>query len=96
MLDKKAQCLALIHDMFQRQQLGSDIAPAAKFRLEGQLQLLLDCELMSWQEYVSHCESAMRDYDLSLPSKSYWQWCYNAGDIYIRIPLTQKEAPVYK
>jgi hypothetical protein len=51
---------------------------------------------MTWQEYIDNCENMMRDCELVLPSDTFWQWCDAQGGVYLRLPLAQKEAPVYK
>lgn len=81
--------------IYQRVQQGLDVSPAVRFRLEGQLQLLLDIGVMSWQEYQDECERQMNECGLRLPTQSYWHWCFNLGDVYLRLPIDMQEAPVY-
>ena len=82
--------------MFNILSQGLDIAPAAQYRLEGQFQLLLSLDAFTWENYISRCEASLEQYGLDLPESSYWQWCFNKGDIYLRLPLVMQEAPVYR
>ena len=85
-----------LNTMFTAISQGLDIAPAAHYRLEGQFQLLLSLNAFTWQGFVSRCESGLKQHGLNAPDYNYWAWCFNGGDVYLRLPLVMREAPVYR
>jgi len=73
---------------------GLGVSVAARFRLEGQLQLLLDAGVFSLADFQAKCEQWQTRYDTVPVDTAFWQWC--ALDNTLRLPLLDKPAPVYK
>lgn len=85
-----------MENMYAAMKENSDVSPALRYRLEGQLQLLLDAKVFSWDEYKARCEAMMCSHNLPLPTKDYWLWCCSGKAVHLRLPVIFPLAPVYR
>lgn len=71
---------------------NGDVSPAQRLRLEGQLQLLLDWQLLTWPQLKSIVEPAFKQATGSNVEAAFWQWCEQ--EQYCRLPYRTTLAPV--
>lgn len=78
--------------LYSQLKASGDITPAQRFRLEGQLQLLLDWQLLSWSQLKSLVGPAFRQATGLNVEANFWQWCEQQQ--YCRLPYRTTIAPV--
>lgn len=90
----KPQLLGELSELFERLGKGLDVSPSKRYKLEGQLELLLQLNLLDENELQTFCEKQLKAHKLSLPPEGFWQWAQEQGRFFIPAPMV--EAPVFK
>lgn len=90
----KDQLLRQLSCLYERLGKGLDVSPAMRYRLEGQLELLLQLGQLDAAELQDYCKQQLEANALALPPKGYWQWAQEQGRFFIPAPMV--EVPVFK
>ncbi len=89
-----ARATVLVDDIYARLEGGKDVSPAQLYRAEGQLNLLLEVELLDWDWLKALVGGAHANACGSDVEPLFWAWCHDSN--VFRLPIKMQEAPVYR
>jgi hypothetical protein len=85
--------LQQIDELYVRLEKGLDVAPAARYRLEGQAELLLTMGAVKRVFLQDYCATAYMRRCKKSVSPVFWRWAEKQGRFIL--PFAMQEAPVY-
>lgn len=92
------QAIRLVEDelgrLYQALSQGMDVAPAARSRLEGKIELLLDTGALQWPALRWLIDDCHQRCWGEPAAEAFWQW-QQQGDVFC-LPGVMQQAPVYK
>lgn len=80
--------------LYTQLQQGQDVSPGERLRLEGQVELLLQFQLLDWPWLQQLINTQYQQYFNQPVNETLWQWMHNDQRFYF--PVKMHEAPVYK
>ncbi len=80
--------------LYTQLQQGLDVSPGERLRLEGQIELLLQFQLLEWHWLQETINTQYQQHFHQPVNETLWQWMHNDQRFYL--PMKMHEAPVYK
>jgi hypothetical protein len=94
----KASAQQHVHDqvitLYTQLQQGQDVSPGERLRLEGQVELLLQFQLLDWPWLQQLINTQYQQHFHQPVNEILWQWMHTDQRFYL--PVKMHEAPVYK
>lgn len=90
----KVHIINKIETIYQSLSEGNDVSISKRLSLEGQVNLLLDYEMIEFSWLKSTTNEAYQKWIGEPVSPIMWQWMKDDGCFYL--PVKMYEAPVYK